>query len=80
MRLLVSVRSASEARVAAENGADIVDAKEPAAGPLGPVAPDVLAGILLALPGDMPLGIALGDVRTAYAHSETPQGTPRSAP
>jgi uncharacterized protein (UPF0264 family) len=65
MRLLVSVRSASEAKAATENGADIVDAKEPAAGPLGPVTPDVLAGILLALPGDMPLGIALGDVRTA---------------
>jgi uncharacterized protein (UPF0264 family) len=64
MRLLVSVRSASEAKVAAENGADIVDAKEPGAGPLGAVTTDVLAGILRALPRDMPLGIALGDVRT----------------
>ena len=63
MRLLVSVRSASEGKVAAGNGADIVDAKEPAAGPLGPVAPDVLAGILRALPDDMPLGVALGDVQ-----------------
>jgi uncharacterized protein (UPF0264 family) len=64
MRLLVSVRSAEEAKVAAENGADIVDAKEPAVGPLGAVTPAVLAGILRALPDDMPLGIALGDLRT----------------
>lgn len=65
MRLLVSVRSAVEAKVAAENGADIVDAKEPRAGPLGAVAPDVLAGIQRALPAAVPLGVALGDVRTA---------------
>ena len=65
MRLLVSVRSASEAKMAAENGADIVDAKDPAAGSLGPVTPEILAGILGAIPGDMPLGIALGDLRTA---------------
>jgi (5-formylfuran-3-yl)methyl phosphate synthase len=64
MRLLVSVRSASEAKVAVDNGADIVDAKEPRAGPLGAVSPQVLAAILRALPDDMPLGIALGDVRT----------------
>jgi uncharacterized protein (UPF0264 family) len=63
MRLLVSVRSASEAKVAVENGADIVDAKEPWAGPLGAVSPPVLATILRALPDEMPLGIALGDVR-----------------
>jgi uncharacterized protein (UPF0264 family) len=65
MRLLVSVRSAAEALVAAENGADIVDAKEPAAGALGAVAAEVLAEIVDALPPEMPLGVALGDVRTA---------------
>jgi len=64
LRLLVSVRSAAEAKVAVESGADIVDAKEPAAGPLGAVGPGVLAEILRALPGEAPLGIALGDVRT----------------
>ena len=63
MRLLVSVRSATEARVAAENGADIVDAKEPDAGPLGAVSPQVLAEIRDALPDDTALGVALGDVR-----------------
>jgi uncharacterized protein (UPF0264 family) len=65
MRLLVSVRSAGEALVAAGHGADIVDAKEPEAGPLGAVRPEVLARIVRALPGDTPLGIALGDLRRA---------------
>jgi uncharacterized protein (UPF0264 family) len=35
MRLLVSVRDASEALVAARNGADLIDAKEPSRGALG---------------------------------------------
>src|SRR5262245_21897237 len=63
MRLLVSVRSAAEAVLAASNGADIVDAKEPDAGPLGPVSRSVLREIELALPSHAPLGIALGDAR-----------------
>src|SRR3954467_3371419 len=61
MRLLVSVRSAAEAALAASNGVDIVDAKEPDAGPLGAVARSVLRDIHLALPLDVPLGVALGD-------------------
>jgi (5-formylfuran-3-yl)methyl phosphate synthase len=61
MRLLVSVRSADEAVLAANNGADIVDAKEPDAGPLGPVSKSVLRDIELALPPRVPLGVALGD-------------------
>jgi uncharacterized protein (UPF0264 family) len=65
MQLLVSVRSAAEAKVAAASGADIVDSKEPEAGPLGAVRPAVLAGIIAALPDAIPLGIALGDVRTS---------------
>jgi (5-formylfuran-3-yl)methyl phosphate synthase len=63
MRLLVSVRSADEAVLAANNGADIVDAKEPDAGPLGPVSSSVLREIELALPPQVPLGVALGDAR-----------------
>jgi (5-formylfuran-3-yl)methyl phosphate synthase len=61
MRLLVSVRSAVEAALAAGNGADIVDAKEPDAGPLGAVAPSVVREIDAALPSHVPLGVALGD-------------------
>ena len=62
MRLLVSVRSADEARVARESGADIIDAKEPSAGPLGPVAPAVLGAILRVLTPDVPVGVAMGDL------------------
>lgn len=62
MQLLVSVRSASEARAALEGGAQIVDAKEPAAGALGPVTPGILAEIRRAVPVDVPLSAALGDV------------------
>jgi (5-formylfuran-3-yl)methyl phosphate synthase len=40
-RLLISVRSLAEARIALEGGASIIDLKEPAHGPLGPVAPEV---------------------------------------
>jgi (5-formylfuran-3-yl)methyl phosphate synthase len=61
MRLLVSVRSASEVAAAAVGGADIVDAKEPAHGALGAVGLDVLSGIARALPADLPLSVALGD-------------------
>jgi (5-formylfuran-3-yl)methyl phosphate synthase len=64
MRLLVSVRSAAEAVLAASNGVDIVDAKEPDAGPLGAVSTSVLHDIHLALPSDVPLGVALGDANT----------------
>ncbi len=62
MQLLVSVRSASEVEPALAGGADIIDAKEPARGSLGPVSPQTLAEILLCLPPDQPLSVALGDV------------------
>ena len=61
MRLLVSVRSPTEAARAVEGGADIVDAKEPARGSLGAVEGEVLrtiAGALPALPHSVwPSGI-----------------------
>jgi uncharacterized protein (UPF0264 family) len=62
--LLVSVRSGAEAAAALAGGADIVDAKEPARGSLGAVEPAVLADIVRAVPPDMPLSVALGDIRS----------------
>lgn len=62
MRLLVSVRSAAEAAEAAAGGADVVDAKEPAAGALGRVAPEILAAIVERAPARVPVSAALGDV------------------
>ena len=61
MLLLVSVRDPREIEAALEGGADIIDAKEPARGPLGPVAPDRLRAIDDRVPDDVPLSIALGD-------------------
>ncbi len=61
MRLLVSVRSAAEVGPAVSGGAEIVDAKEPAAGSLGAVTSAVLTAIAFALPRRIPLSVALGD-------------------
>ena len=61
MRLLVSVRNAGEARAAVMGGAEIIDAQEPLAGPIGQVAPATLAAIHGALPAGLRLSAALGD-------------------
>jgi uncharacterized protein (UPF0264 family) len=62
MRLLVSVRNASEARDALAGGADIIDAKEPLNGPLGAVSSDVLHAIAATIGSAAPVSAALGDV------------------
>lgn len=64
MRLLVSVRSAAEARLAHAGGAGIIDAKEPDRGPLGQVDATVLAEIRAAVPARSWISAALGDVAT----------------
>jgi (5-formylfuran-3-yl)methyl phosphate synthase len=61
MRLLVSLRAADEVAAALAGGADIIDAKEPAHGSLGPVAPAVLHAISSRVPSSVPFSIALGD-------------------
>jgi (5-formylfuran-3-yl)methyl phosphate synthase len=83
MRLLVSLRSADEVAAALTGEADIIDAKEPAHGSLGPVAPEVLREIVARVPKSMPLSVALGDfrstlsIRAAIAAASLP---PRTAP
>jgi (5-formylfuran-3-yl)methyl phosphate synthase len=67
MRLLVSVRSAGEVAAAVAGGADIVDAKEPAAGSLGAVSGRVLREIALSMPAGVPLSIALGEPKDMAA-------------
>ena len=67
MRLLVSVRSASEVSAAVAGGADVVDAKEPSRGALGPVSAAVLRAIAGRLPPGVPLSVALGDPADARA-------------
>lgn len=63
MRLLVSVRDAEEARAALAGGADIIDAKEPALGPLAPVSRAMLQSICASVPVTVALSVALGDAQ-----------------
>jgi uncharacterized protein (UPF0264 family) len=65
MRLLVSVRSAEEAVEASAGCADVIDAKEPDAGALGAVRPDVLREIRAAVPSHQVVTAALGDADDA---------------
>jgi len=67
MRLLVSVRNAEEARAALAGGAEIIDAKEPSLGALGPVDIEVLREIVEAVGGMRPVSAALGDTGDADA-------------
>jgi uncharacterized protein (UPF0264 family) len=62
MQLLVSVQDAAEACVAVECGADVIDAKNPSRGPLGPIDARVLHAITAAVRGRKPVSAALGDV------------------
>jgi (5-formylfuran-3-yl)methyl phosphate synthase len=62
VRLLVSVADVSEARVAAAAGADVVDVKNPAEGSLGAPSPAVIAGVRAAVPAELPVSAAIGDM------------------
>ena len=61
-QLLISVRSALEAEVAVQNGADVVDVKEPSRGALGAADPETICEIANCLRGRVPLSIALGEL------------------
>jgi uncharacterized protein (UPF0264 family) len=60
--LLVSVRSADEAKTAAAAGADIIDVKEPSRGPLGR-ADDAMIQAVVAAVGPRPVSVALGEIK-----------------
>ena len=62
MRLLVSVRSAQEARQALIGGADIIDVKDPSQGPLGAPTPRVLSEVVAEVGAAAPVSVALGDL------------------
>jgi uncharacterized protein (UPF0264 family) len=70
VQLLVSVANAEEAHAALGGGADIVDAKDPAAGPLGAVSMDVLRQIESVVRARRPLTAAVGDATSARAMEE----------
>jgi uncharacterized protein (UPF0264 family) len=62
LRLLVSVMDASEAVLAVGAGADIVDLKDPAEGSLGAPRPGTILDVRRALPGEVPVSVAIGDL------------------
>jgi uncharacterized protein (UPF0264 family) len=76
VQLLVSVRSPDEVAASLEGGADIIDAKEPRLGALGPVAPEVLMAIDGRVPLDVPLSVALGDAASARSVDGAIAGLP----
>ncbi|MDP7303223.1 MAG: (5-formylfuran-3-yl)methyl phosphate synthase, partial [Pirellulaceae bacterium] len=60
--LLVSVRDANEAQQALAGGADVIDVKEPARGALGAADPEVWHHVRRAIPLDVRLSVALGEL------------------
>ena len=59
--LLVSVRSADEVEAALAGGADVIDVKEPAKGPLAPAEAEVVAAVISKVKGRVPVSAALGE-------------------
>jgi (5-formylfuran-3-yl)methyl phosphate synthase len=62
VRLLVSVVDADEARLAVAGGVDVVDVKNPAEGSLGAPVPAVIARVRDAVPPELALSVAVGDL------------------
>src|SRR5437763_591557 len=67
MQLLISVAGPAEARAALRGGADVIDAKDPRRGALGPVPPHRLAAVRAAVAGARPVSAALGDAASEDA-------------
>jgi uncharacterized protein (UPF0264 family) len=68
--LLVSVRSASEARIAVAGGAALIDVKEPDRGPLGCADVQVWREVRRTVPSDLPVSVALGEMEEWQARDE----------
>src|SRR5216117_3354172 len=67
MQLLISVAGPAEAHAALRGGADVIDAKDPRRGALGPVSLQRLAAIRTAVAGARPLSAAVGDATSEEA-------------
>jgi uncharacterized protein (UPF0264 family) len=61
-KLLVSVRSASEAEAAIEGGASIIDVKEPLHGSLGFAGTSAIADVIQTVRGRVPVSAAVGEL------------------
>jgi uncharacterized protein (UPF0264 family) len=60
-QLLVSVRNATEAEAALRGGAGLIDVKEPANGPLGRADDEVIADVVRAVAGRVPVSATGGE-------------------
>ncbi len=60
--LLVSVRSADEARIAAHAGASVIDVKEPSRGPLGRASTAIWRAVRSSVALNIPVSVALGEL------------------
>lgn len=71
-RLLVSVRNATEARIALAGGADVIDVKEPSAGSLGRASHQAMREVVDALgqSRSMSSSVALGELQEIIATRE----------
>ena len=74
--LLVSVRDCQEAAAAVAGGADIVDVKDPANGPLGYAGPEDIAAIAREVDGRLKVSAALGECRDWLERDRPPQLSP----
>lgn len=70
-RLLVSVRSVSEAVVALHRGVEVIDIKEPARGTLGMADLETIAAIVREVPPRVAVGVSLGEWRE-WCHGVRP--------
>ncbi len=67
VRLLISVRNASEAERAIRGGADWIDVKEPQRGALGAADASVVRQVVAAVQSRVPVSVALGELLDADA-------------
>lgn len=72
--LLVSVRDAKEAAEALAGGADVIDVKEPNAGPLGAASMEAISAVIAAVAQSAPITVATGDLGDNFPWEDAPTG------
>lgn len=73
-RLLISVRSAAEAKLVCDLGVHLLDVKEPQLGSLGQASIDVVQEVRSIAPSSIPMSIALGELVDWRTPKAWPEG------